>query len=161
MGINVDSYEDFEQTFEPHTSGGRRKPQETDKRRKARENSPEFFDEKVKKHIEWMKSEWDDLPQAEQDTRLSAYFDWIKTSLKDKEPSFEDTDLEITVNSKSKTTTVIHKPSARYGQDIGIDDEKSRLINAKDKAYIMVDWHYRDWARTSESFKKAMLENYV
>lgn len=76
--------------------------------------------------------------------------------MQDPSSSFEDSDLDIETSDQKnrKFTKVTHKPTKIYGIDVGIDNERERLINARDKAFVLVDKHLRDWRKTSIEFRK-------
>lgn len=149
MTLNIDAFEDFElEEVRPH---GRRKPKPTD--RKIKENlNKETPEEKVEVYLSRLKLQWSNLPQEEQEKKLSTYITWVKNSLAVNEPLFEEN--ELLIKSERKISKVTHIPTGMFSLDVGIEDERTRVINAKDKAYLRVDRHFMDWTRTSLEFRQ-------
>lgn len=154
MVLDVDRFEDFadEVIRTPH----KRKSKPTDG--KVKENiKEETPDQKVDKYLNRLKLLWSNLPQEEQENKLNSYYSWVKSSLALNEPIFEENQLLI--KNERKMTKVTHIPTEMFGLDIGLEDERMRIINAKDKAYLRVDRHFKDWTRTSPEFKQKHLNS--
>lgn len=140
------AYEEFEGWGDPEPVRGRRKASH----QKETEFTPE---NRILTH---MKRISPDLIDSE----LADYKEWVKKSIKEEEVSFEEGQLSTeSINQINRERTkVTHKPSQIYGLEIGTKDEKVRIIQAKGKAYLIADAHFKLWLKTSEDFRDQHLK---
>ncbi len=146
MGIDFNKFEDW---GEPREARGRRKFINKDISPKKDKLKPT---EKILAH---MKRISPDLVESE----LLDYRDWVTQSIMQGEVVFEDSQLLIESNNQKnqERTKVTHKPSQMYGLEIGTQNEKTRAIQAKAKAFFRADAHIKLWINTDEAFKDRYL----
>lgn len=140
----LDRFEEYadEVVRTPH----KRKSKPTDRKIKEKEatNTP---NERITKHIDRLKLQWSNVPEEKQKENLEKYYKWVEISLKDKQPLFEESDLDIVVNKK--ITKVTHKPTGFFALSIGLESDHLRQRDAEINLYNKINKHYKDWTKAS------------
>lgn len=152
MSLDFESFDDFEN--EKHRRGGSRKSRPADRKTKetVQDETPE---KKVERRIEKLKLEWHDLDKDQQNQNFITYYKWVKTSLREKQPLYEESDLEIQVNDK--ITILKHMPTGYFALSVGLESEHLRKRDAEINLYNRIDRHFQNWSKTSDKFKQEHL----
>ncbi len=154
MVLDVDRFEDF--TDEIICTPHKRKSRPTD--RKTKEVAkPETPDERVDVHLNKLKLQWSDLDETKQQEKISNYYKWVEISLREKQPLYQESDLDIEV--KDKITKITHKPTGYFALSVGLESDHLRQRDAEINLYNRIDRHYKDWTRTSPEFKQKHLNS--